>query len=61
MLTNICIEVVLEMLFLVLSNTNFQFGAKKLKFYTVADALCTISWVKLISKRKFAKAALNEN
>ncbi len=63
LLTDTNIEAVLEMLFLVFSNTNFQFGTEKLTWrsYTAAEALPTISWVKLIDKREFAKAALDKN
>ncbi len=56
-------KLVLEILFLVFSNADFQFAAEKLTWrsYTVAKALPTTSWVKLIDKREFAKAALDEN
>ncbi len=56
-------EVVLGIPSLALSNVNFQFGAEKLTWrsYTVAEALFTISRVKLINKRKFAMVALDEN
>ncbi len=63
MLADTCIEVVLVMLFLAFSNADFQFGAEKLtwSFYTVAEVLSTTSRVKLIDKREFAKAVLDEN
>lgn len=56
-------EVILEMFFLALTNGNFQFGAKKLtwRFYTIAKALFTTSWVKLIDNREFAKVVLDKN
>ncbi len=49
-------EMILRMLFLALSNTDFQFGAKKLiwRSYTAAKVLSTTSHVKLIGKREFA-------
>lgn len=51
------------MLFLDLSNANFQFGTEKLilKPYTIAKTLPTISKIKIIDKKKFAKIALNKN
>ena len=51
------------MSFLALSNINFQFSVKKLtqKSYTATKVLPTTNWVKLIDKKEFAKAALNEN
>ncbi len=61
---DISIKVVLGMLFISLSNTNIEFAElEKLTWrsYTVAEALLTISRVELISKREFAKAALDEN
>ncbi len=63
LLVNTSMEVVLGMPFLALSNTDFQFGAKKLTWrsYTIAEALSTTSRGKLIDKREFAKAALDEN
>ncbi len=56
-------EVVLGILFLAFSNADFQFGAKELtcRSYTVAEALPITSWVKLIDKSEFAKAAFDEN
>ncbi len=63
LLANTSMEVVLGMPFLTLSNADFQFGAEKLtsRIYTAVEALPTTSWVKLIDKREFAKAALDEN
>ena len=51
------------MLFLTLSNTDIQFAKKKLiwRSYTVAEALPTTKRVKIINKKEFAKAALDEN
>ncbi len=56
-------EVVLGMSFLVFSNANFWFGTKEFTWrsYTAAEVLPTTSRVKLIDKREFAKAALDEN
>ncbi len=63
LLANTNIEVVLGMLFLALSNADFQFGTEKLtcRFYTTTEALSTTSRVKLIDKREFVKAALDKN
>ncbi len=55
---------VLGISFLSLNNINVEFvklGKLTWKLYTVAEALPTTSWVKLISKREFALAALNKN
>lgn len=53
------------MLFLLFSNVNVEFMEKLGKltwwFYTAIKALPTTSWVELIHKREFAKAATNEN
>ena len=56
-------EIVLSMLFLILSNANVQFAKKELTWrsYTIAEALPIIKRVELINKKEFAKAALNEN
>ncbi len=63
LLTDTSMGVVLGMLFLAFNNPDFQFGTKKLTWrsYTVAKALPTTSRVKLINKREFVKAALDEN
>ncbi len=63
LLADTSMEMVLEMLFLALNNADFQFGIEKFiwSFYTAAEALPTTSCVKLIDKREFAKAALDEN
>ena len=57
------IKMVLEMFFLIFSNADFKFSTEKLiwKSYITTEALSTISWVKLINKREFAKIALNKN
>lgn len=56
-------EVVLGMLFLSFSKADIQFDAEKLTWRscTAAEALPTTRRVELIDKKKFAKAALNEN
>ena len=57
-------EVVLKMLFLSLSNANVKFAKlEKLtwRIYITVEALSTTSWVKLIDKKKFAKAAPDKN
>ncbi len=63
LLTDTNMEVVLELLFLALNNADFQFNTKKLTWRssTNVEALPTTSWVKLINKREFTKAALDEN
>ena len=63
LLADINTEVVLGMPFLTLSNTNVQFVKKELTWrsYTTAKALPTTKWVEFINKKKFAKAALDEN
>ena len=62
LLAKTSMEVVLRMPFLTLSNINIQFAAKKLTWrsYTTAEALPTTKRVKLINKKEFAKAALDE-
>ncbi len=49
--------------FLSPSNADFQFGAREFiwRSYTASEALLTTRRVKLIDKKKFAKAALDEN
>lgn len=56
-------KVILEMLFLALSNAYVQFDIKKFswRFYIIAEALSTTSGIELINKREFAKVALNKN
>ncbi len=54
----------LEIAFLSLDNANVKFTElRKLiwRSYTTAKALTTTSWVELINKREFAKAALDKN
>lgn len=63
LLVNTNIKVVLNIVFRAISNTNFQFDIKKFTWrsYIVAKALSTTSPVKLIDKKEFPKAALDEN
>lgn len=58
------IEVILRMLFLCLGNADVEFTkSRKLtqKSYETIKSLSTTSWVELIDKKIFAKAALDEN
>ncbi len=55
---------VLGMYFLSLNNVDVEFaelGKLIWRSYIFAEALLTTSWVELIDKKKFAKAAINEN
>ncbi len=54
---------VLEISFLDLSNTIFQFSTEKfiLRSYTVAETLSTINRIEIIDKKEFARVALDEN
>ncbi len=64
MLADISIEVVLGTPFLSLNNTNVEFaelGKLTWRTYTAVEALLTTSWVKLINKREFTRAVLDEN
>ncbi len=64
LLADTSIEVVLEMSFLSLGNIDIKFAElEKLTWrsYTIAEALPTTSWVKLIDKSEFAKAARDKN
>ena len=63
LIADIIAEIVLGMPFLTLSNANIQFVKRELtwKSYTAAKAISTIKWVKLINKKEFAKAVLDEN
>ena len=63
LLADISIEVVLEMPFFTLSNADIQFFEKKLtwKSYIIAKALPTTKQIELIDKKKFVKAAVDEN
>ncbi len=57
-------EVVLGILFLSFSNVDIKFaelGKLTWRLYTVTKVLPTTSWVKLIDKKVFAKAVLDEN
>ena len=57
-------KIVLEILFLALSNTNIEFiKLEKLswRFYIAAKALSTNSRIELINKREFTRTALDEN
>ena len=62
-LANISMEVILGMFFLIFSNADVQFAEKQLTWrtYTNKEALSTTCWVGLISWKKFAKVALNNN
>ena len=62
LLADISTEVVLDMPFFTLSNTDVQFVEKKLTWrsYTTAKALPTTKRVELIDKKEFAKAALDK-
>ena len=63
LLADISTKVVLGMSFFTFSNANVQFVEKELTWrtYTTAKALPTTKRVKLINKKEFAKAALDEN
>ena len=64
LLADTSINVVLEMLFLALKNTNVEFTElEKLTWrsYITVKALSTTSLVKLIDKREFGKMTLDEN
>ena len=54
---------ILGMSFLIFSNVDVQFTQEELTWrsYTIAKALPTTKRVELINKKKFAKAALDEN
>ena len=63
LLANTTIEMVLGMPSLTLSNAHIQFAEKELTWrsYTTKKALPITRWIELINKKKFAKAALDEN
>ena len=63
LLTDISIEVVLEMPYLTFSNADIKFAEKKLtwKSYITAKALSTTKQVELIDKKEFTKVAFEEN
>ena len=62
-MANISTEVVLGMPFLIFSNANIQFVEKEFTWrsYSIAETLPTTKRVKLIDKKEFANATLNEN
>lgn len=57
------IDVVLEILFLTLTNQNIQFDIKSFtqRSYITTEALPTTKQIKLINKHKFAKTTLDKN
>lgn len=64
LLINISIEVILEMLFLSLSNANIELiKLKKITWrsYNIVEVLYITSKIELISKNKFARAILDKN
>ena len=62
-MADISVEVVLRMPFLNLSNADIQFAKKELTWrsYTAAEAMPITKRVEIINKKKFARAALDEN
>lgn len=62
-LANTNIEVVLDMLFLAISNTDIWFDAESLtwKSYSATEILSIPRRVKLMEKREFTKVALDKN
>ena len=62
-MADIIVEVVLGLLFLIFSNTDVQFIENKLtgRSYTIVKALLITKRVELITKKKFAKVALDKN
>ena len=62
LLAEISMEVVLGMLFLILSNANIQLEEKKLTWrsYTAVEALLTTKRIELIDKKELAKMALDK-
>ena len=63
LLVNTSMKVILRISFFILSNVNIQFAERKLiwKSYTAKKALPTTWRIKLINKKKFAKAPLDKN
>ena len=61
LVANISLEVVLEMSFLSLSDTDVDFSGWKLRWrtYTTKEALLTIRHIELVGKKEFAAAALD--
>ena len=62
LLAETSMEMVLGMLFLILSNADIQFAEKKFTWrsYTAVEALPITKQVELIDKKEFAKTALDE-
>ena len=62
-MANTKFEIVLEMLFLKISNANMTFGEGTLtwKSYTINKALSTTKQVQLVNPKKFVIAALDAN
>ena len=63
LLTDFNIDVVLDMLFLILSNVNIHFVRKKLTkgFYITTKALLFTKQLEIIDKKEFIKTALDKN
>lgn len=64
LLANISIDVILWIHFFSLSNTDVEFaelGKLTWRFYTITEALPTISRIELIDKKIFTKAVFDEN
>ena len=63
LLADTSIEVVLGIPFLILRNVDVLFSERELiwRFYLAAEALSTTKRMKIIDKKEFAKAALDEN
>ncbi len=64
LLADTSIEIVLGIPFFSLSNADVEFvelGKLTWRIYIAAEALPTTSWVELIDKREFARAALDKN
>ena len=61
LVANVSSEVVLGMLFLILSGTDIDFLGRKLRWrtYTTKEVLPTITYVELVGKKKFATVALD--
>ena len=61
LVANVCLEVVLGILFLTLSGANVDFLRRELwwRTYTTKEALLTIWHIELISKKEFAVTMLN--
>ncbi len=61
LLTDVKSDIILEILFLTISNANVDFQAQDLRwrFYTIGDVLPTTRQVKLLEKKDFAATALD--